>query len=299
MSLPYAVGEWRLRAAMSLALILPVLIALLLAWYASAQRPEPSHPAILSPAAAISTAQIEALFAHYDYHWPPAAGVPAIAIKSLPPGMGELAVEQRKSLFFRILMPLIVAENQRLQAERAWLQALDAGQAIAASPQLASLAGEYGLDPSLPFDVLLEALLQRVDVVPPALVLAQAANESGWGTSRFSREANNLFGEWTYQEELGLLPQRRPEGASHFVRRFDTLRDSLRSYLHNLNSGRAYEPFRRIRAGMREQGQELDPLRLAEGLQRYSARGSDYVRELQLMIRSNGLNTLGPMDLRR
>ena len=299
MNRPYLVGEWRLRAAMTLAVVVPLLVALLLAWYASAQRPEAPQPLVLTPAASISTSQVDALFARYDYLWPPVTGVPAIAVKRLPPGMGDLPVEQRKSLFFRMLLPLVVVENQRLQAEREWLQALHADGAYAASQQLKSLAAEYRLDPSLPSDELLESLLQRVDVVPVALVLAQAANESGWGTSRFSREANNLFGEWTYQAELGLLPQRRPQGATHYVRRFDTLRDSLRSYLHNLNSGKAYESFRRIRAEMRVQGQELEPLRLAEGLLRYSARGGDYVREIQLMIRNNGLNTLGPLDLRR
>jgi Bax protein len=108
---------------------------------------------------------------------------------------------------------------------------------------------------------------------------------------------NNLFGEWTWDEENGVIPRYRHQDATHYVRRFDSLRQSVNSYLHNLNSGHAYDTLRALRAKMRSEGEVLDPVRLAAGLENYSARGSEYVQEIQTMIRSNGLNKLGPLDL--
>ena len=217
--------------------------------------------------------------------------------------MSVLEVERKKALFLRALLPLVLAENARMREERRWLEAVMANggaDAPAHRERLMQLAGNYGLgagtdEPA----VLMERLYRRVDVVPVGLVLAQAANESGWGTSRFSHEANNLFGEWTYNAGEGVLPRQRAEGADHFVRRFGDLRASVRSYIHNINSGRAYAQLRELRAQMRREGRELDPLQLATGLMRYSARGEAYVAEIRAMIRSNGLNTLGPMRLAR
>jgi Bax protein len=165
--------------------------------------------------------------------------------------------------------------------------------------RIEQLARTYRVDLSLPVEQQLNQLLIKVDIIPPGLVLAQAANESGWGSSRFSQEVNNLFGEWTYNPESGVLPANRPEGADHYVRRFDSLRASVRSYMQNLNSGQAYTLFRRLRADMRQKGKPLDPIVLAEGLKRYSARGGDYISEIQAMIRHNDLNSLGQLDLVR
>ena len=106
---------------------------------------------------------------------------------------------------------------------------------------------------------LLPRLYRRIDVVPVGLVLAQAANESGWGTSRFSLEVNNLFGEWTYKARHGVLPQQRADGARHFVRSFGNLRASVRSYMHNINSGQAYAPLRELRARMRLKPRKNSP----------------------------------------
>ncbi|MCW8841336.1 MAG: glucosaminidase domain-containing protein [Gammaproteobacteria bacterium] len=293
-------GEWPLHLAMLLASVLPVLIALLLSWYIETQRPGPIHPVSLSVQSFSSTDEIEEVFARYGYHWPPSAEVPAIAIRALPPAMDVLPPAQKKSLFFRILLPMVVAENRRLVSERQWLQGILSGRIASFAPQrLEALAVAYRLDPALPLERLLTQLLLRLDEVPAGLVLAQAANESGWGTSRFSRKANNLFGEWTWDHRQGVLPAQRPEGATHYVRRFGSLYESVRAYFNNLNSGPAYRPFRRLRAAMRKEGKPLDPVVLAEGLIHYSARGSDYVEEIQLMIRINNLNKLGPLDLVR
>ncbi len=121
-------------------------------------------------------------------------------------------------------------------------------------------------------------------------MLAQAANESAWGTSRFTRVANNLFGQWTWQAAHGIVPASRPEGERYLVRKFPSLRDSVRDYLYNLNVGHAYEGLRRLRHEMRRRGQPLDAAILAAGLSRYSGRGAAYVEEIRRIIRGNHRN---------
>jgi len=299
MSAPSCTHEWRCRSMMALAVVFPVLLAMLLSWYGFRQQPEPFLSVPLRPATANSVKQLEALFSKLDYTWPPQKTVPAVAVRSLPPGFKQLQVQKKKSLFFRSLLPLVVAENDRLRAERDWLQRIETGRIEPDPERLQAMAKRFRIDVELSQKALLKALLQRVDVVPPGLVLAQAANESGWGTSRFAREVNNLFGQWTWDADKGVVPRRRAEGANHFVRRFASLRESVRAYLHNINTGHAYAELRAVRASMRSKGISLDPLHLATGLEKYSARGTAYVQEIQTMIRSNGLNKLGPLDLSR
>jgi len=136
---------------------------------------------------------------------------------------------------------------------------------------------------------LVKELVRRVDVIPTSLVLAQAANESGWGTSRFAREGNNIFGQWCFDEGCGLVPNRRGEDASHEVRAFASVDAAVRAYFRNLNTHPSYEDLRTLRASMRMQGLKLNSMVLARGLTRYSERGMDYVEELQDMIRINEL----------
>ena len=162
---------------------------------------------------------------------------------------------------------------------------------------MGKLAELYRVNGDLNDPLVRDILLRRVDEVPPALVLAQAANESAWGNSRFAREANNLFGQWTYKQDLGMVPARRDEGARHYVRVFPDLRSSVRAYLRNINIGHAYLDLRRMRARMRAAGQQLDPYRLSDGLLRYSQRGEEYVNEIRTMMSINGLDQLGPLQL--
>jgi Bax protein len=144
-----------------------------------------------------------------------------------------------------------------------------------------------------PADSLLDqvnALLVKVDVVPESLVLAQSANESGWGTSRFARQANNMFGVWCWSPGCGLKPLQRTEGLTHEVARYATVQDSVNAYIHTINTNPAYADLRDIRAAHRAGDEIMSGLALAEGLIRYSERGMDYVREIQQMIRVNNLH---------
>jgi len=213
-----------------------------------------------------------------------------------------LSVARKKALFLRVLLPAVLAENKQIRQQRAWLlQLLADGLPSKDSvtwQHLQQLADEYAVSGNLNEADMRRRLLERVDEVPVALVLAQAANESGWGTSRFVLQANNLFGHWTYSADKGLVPLQRDKDKTHRVRIFPTLRLSVRSYLHNLNTGRAYQRLRQLRASLREQKLPLDSEYMAAGLVNYSERGEDYVREIRALIRSNALDQYETMQLR-
>ena len=147
------------------------------------------------------------------------------------------------------------------------------------------MAGRYDVHPAD-----LEALIQRVDVVPPSLAIAQAAEESGWGTSRFAVEANAVFGQWTFQKGEGVVPARRDAGKRHEVRSFPGLRHSVIAYMHNLNIHWAYEEFRRVRGHLRESSAKLTGDVLAGTLRKYSERGLKYINTIRTIMRVNGLN---------
>jgi Bax protein len=208
-------------------------------------------------------------------------------------------IDARKSAFFEFLSSFIEAENQRIAAMRAELlpisEVVRSGQMLSEveAERLAYIAAEYrlaesGLEPK----ALVRELLRRVDELPVSLVLAQAANESAWGTSRFAREGNNIFGQWCFDEGCGLIPARRGKGATHEVRAFASIEASVKAYFRNLNTNRSYEDMRELRTAMRMQDMAMDSMVLARGLTRYSERGLAYVNELQNIIRVNRLLTL-------
>src|SRR5690606_24219440 len=130
----------------------------------------------------------------------------------------------------------------------------------------------------------------RVDILPSSLVLAQAANESAWGTSRFALEGNNFFGQWCWSEGCGLVPQQRHSGAAHEVQSYASVADSVRSYFMNINTFPSYLELRRTRQRLRDQGKPLDRHALAEGLERYTERGAEYVKEVRAIIQVNELH---------
>lgn len=251
-----------------------------------------------------SAGALQELFRQHDYQWPPSGPVPPLAVRRFPNDLGELPVGERKSLFFRTLLPMILAENQLIRDQRQKMNLID--QKLRREPNaeldeqqqtlLETLWKRYRVDGDIRDADARSRLLRRLDVIPPSLALAQAANESGWGTSRFTLEANNLFGVWTWDESIGLMPKRRNEGATHFVRIYPSLYSSIRGYMRNLNTGQAYRSLRATRARMRQQGRSLDGLELAGGLERYSERGEHYIREIRSMIRQNNLHRL-PREL--
>lgn len=208
-------------------------------------------------------------------------------------------VDARKEAFFDYLTAYVESENARIMHAREQLvplYAVTARDLPLSEPErriVREIAEEYRLDPeSMSEAALVRELILRVDIIPTSLVLAQAANESAWGTSRFAREANNIFGQWCFDEGCGLVPERRASNASHEVRAFDSVESSVRAYFRNINTNHTYAYLRELRADMRERGEPLNSLILAHGLTRYSERGHAYVDELQSIIRFNGLANL-------
>jgi Bax protein len=250
---------------------------------------------------------LEKAFQHQGYQLDKLEnGVPPLILLSLPKDLPQLRSKQeKKRIFFKSLLPMILLANEEISQEREQLQRLnrtleqDLRLHAPDLRQLANLAKRYHVknqnrEPSQ----VIDELLQRVDVIPPELALAQAANESAWGTSRFSQLANNLFGEWTFVPGTGIVPEDRPEGATYEVRRFASVYESVRAYLRNLNTHSAYQELRRMRAEARAANTPLDGVKLAEGLVRYSIRGQDYVSDLQSLILQNRLSRFANASLR-
>jgi Bax protein len=136
----------------------------------------------------------------------------------------------------------------------------------------------------------IQQLKTKVNFIPAALILAQAANESAWGTSRFAREGNNFFGQWCFSKGCGIVPNSRNSGANHEVASFDSPLGSVKSYIRNLNSHPTYALLRTLRQQSIDDGQRVSGELLAQGLIGYSERGEEYVKEIQSMIRYNKLS---------
>ncbi|MEC7939099.1 MAG: glucosaminidase domain-containing protein [Pseudomonadota bacterium] len=206
-------------------------------------------------------------------------------------------VNEKKDTFFSYLRPSINIENKRITKERAFLTKLSETGLSNVDSEDASYAKQLGKLYSLPVpssgldDAWLTEMLNRVNVLPEALVLTQAANESAWGTSRFATKANNYFGHWCYTKGCGLVPLQRNEGSSHEVAIFSSSQESVHRYFMNLNRNRAYADLRAIRAKLAAKGDDLlttqTATEISNGLLKYSERGSDYVTDLQAMIRHN------------
>ncbi|KPV40315.1 hypothetical protein AN478_09510 [Thiohalorhabdus denitrificans] len=212
-------------------------------------------------------------------------------------------VGERKAAFFAFLRPIAEAVNEREAARRERLRR--AAERLEAGAELSAEEGEWVRSMADRYRVAAEGrpprevvahLLRRVDTIPVSLILAQAAKESAWGTSRFAREGNNLFGQWCFEPGCGIVPARREEGLSHEVRRFPTVRSSVAAYVRNLNSHPRYAELREIRARLREEGRPVTGHALAAGLDGYSAQGEAYVEAVRDLIRHNDLGAVADAE---
>ncbi|MEM7223485.1 MAG: glucosaminidase domain-containing protein [Pseudomonadota bacterium] len=242
------------------------------------------------------SAHLEAVFTDLGYRLEDVrdgASVPRVYVTALPRDLADLnSVGERKALFLRTVLPLVLMSNQELENERAHLKDLAAEVARGESLRAADLAWiERSRERyDLPEDAGFAALLERIDVIPPSLALAQSIEESGWGTSRFARNGNALYGQRTWSPSIiGLVPDKRASKEKHRVRSYMNLMGGVRAYMHNLNSHPAYEDFRRKRAAQRAAGDNLDGRALGGTLLSYSERGQDYVDQIHGLMRTNGL----------
>lgn len=254
-------------------------------------------PRGLAPQARLDVADAHRLYEDLGYGLDDVADagreVPRVFLTKVPHGLQDTPdVETKKSVFLRTMLPLVLRVNEGILADRARIQEIAARRAEgrvhpADERWLAEMAEDYGLA-----KVDVRKLLQRVDIIPPSLALAQAAEESGWGTSRFARQGNALFGQWTWDSDNALVPRDRKAGASHGIKAFPSLLQAVKAYARNLNTHRAYGEFRVVRAAMRRAGAEPTGPRLAETLTRYSERGMDYVKTLRVIMDANQLAAL-------
>lgn len=187
------------------------------------------------------------------------------------------------------MLPVIEAENNKILKEREFIEnTLKKNIFLINSSnisKLIKLQKKYKI--SKLYD--LKSYLKRIDIIPPSLALAQAAIESGWGKSRFVQEANNLFGQWTYSG-VGIIPVDRVEGATHRIRVFKNLQDSVANYMLNLNMGWAYSDFRKQRYTLRQQDKPLEGYVLAGTLLMYSSAGEVYIDKVRNLIKDNNFS---------
>ena len=202
--------------------------------------------------------------------------------------------EARKARLVNLLLPAIQNNNRELLKKRRRLVTLHeqiaAGQSLDPKDRiwLEDLSQRYRLDVAEPPDSnWSRILLRRIDVVPADLALAQGALESAWGTSRFAVEGNNYFGHWCFVPGCGLVPQHRRDGARPEVARFSSAAESVRRYMHNLNSHPRYTELRLIREKARQQQQPFTGSDLAAGLEGYSELGEEYIGMVRSLIRQN------------
>jgi len=212
--------------------------------------------------------------------------VKPIYLTKLPRDLKTLGDTKKKSeIFKKILLPLILDENQKIMEDRKKLfQILSKNfNTVGERVWLKRRFKEYKID-----DQDLSKLKMRMDIVPVSIAIAQAANESGWGTSRFALEGNALFGQWTWSKK-GISPKNQDPNKSHKVLQFQILKASVKAYKNNLNTHNAYREFREARAKLRQDESVINGLLLTKYLKKYAAIGEQYVAILNDIIKKNSL----------
>ncbi|WNC67394.1 glucosaminidase domain-containing protein [Thalassotalea nanhaiensis] len=199
----------------------------------------------------------------------------------------EMPVALKKEVFFRLMAPLVLISNERILLERQEVK-----MASLDSQTLKALAVKYSVlenEQQAMTEELRTNLLTKVDIMPPSLALAQAAEESGWGTSRFAEEGNAFFGQWDFSGK-GMAPkQQRKELGDYGLARFDSPLGSVEGYMFNINTTTAYAKLRTLRAELRANGDAITGMELAGTLDKYSERGQAYIDSIREMISYNKL----------
>jgi len=247
-----------------------------------------------------TTESLQKYFTETNYNWPIESlkHIPEETLTTLPNDINSITdAKSRKILFIQIMLPIIQAEKKHIRTVRKTVEDKlnRTGNNAANHEWFKQLLKEYNVK-STTFIEQRKNLLNRLDELPTTLILAQAAIESGWGTSRFAREGNSLFGQWTFSKKGGITPEKREAGKSHQVQAFDSIQASVRSYIKNLNRNRAYKELREYRNEMRQNNKPYDAFKLAEGLHRYSQKGKKYVDILHTIMRSDEFKVIHNLE---
>jgi len=220
--------------------------------------------------------------------------VKPIYFTQFPKDLDELqSTRLKKDTFIKIVLPLIVAENEKILADRKKLKL------ISNKKFTTDLEKQWLRQKLLEYKVKkgnIEELIVRIDIVPTSIALAQAAKESGWGTSRFALEGNAIFGQWTWSGH-GIAPLDRESNKNHKILKFPILRASVKAYQNNLNTHKSYVKFREKRSYMREKNNTISGLELTDTLKNYAQTGSEYIKILNQIITQNKLTDFEPVRL--
>ena len=220
--------------------------------------------------------------------------VKPIFLTKLPKDLKSMgSTKNKRELFIKIILPLILAENQKIEEDRKKLFKILGKNfnTVGERVWLKRRFKEYKIE-----DKDLSKLKMRMDIVPVSIAIAQAANESGWGTSRFALEGNALFGQWTWSKK-GISPKNKDPNKSHKVLQFQILRASVRAYKNNLNTHNAYREFREVRAQLRQENVIVEGDKLTKYLKNYAAIGEKYVSILDDIIEKNSLTDFDRANL--
>jgi len=237
----------------------------------------------------LTAATIEELFKSTNYNLEDVRKnklVKPISLTLLPNEIKKIEnTKKRKDFFIQIILPLVIKENNNIKIDRKKLfSILNKNKNTKVEKiWLNSKFKQYGIS-----NKDLSTLKVRMDEVPVSMAIAQAAKETGWGTSRFAQEGNALFGQWTWSGE-GIKPSDADDDSTHKVMKFKVLQASVKAYQRNLNTHSSYKDFRSVRAELRDKGEKLDSMILSEHLDKYAETGKEYVKILQQIIRQNSL----------
>jgi Bax protein len=237
----------------------------------------------------LSAATLEQLFKDTNYNLEDVRNkklVKPVSLSLLPNEMSMIEnTKKRKELFIKIILPLIIKENNYIKLDRKKLFSIlnKSRNTNKEKKWLEKKFKQYGV-----VNKDLSTLKIRMDEIPTSIAIAQAAKETGWGTSRFALEGNALFGQWTWSGN-GIKPYDAEDNSTHKVMRFKVLQASVKAYHRNLNTHSSYKNFRSARAELRDQGKKLDSIELSEHLDKYAETGKKYVKILQQIINQNKL----------
>ncbi len=236
-----------------------------------------------------TTSEIDALFREVKYDLEEVRGtklVKPIDIGLLPNEIKNISdSKKRKEMFIKIVLPLVLKENNKIRIDRKRLFVILSKNSNTDIEKkwLKKKYKQYGVRQND-----LSTLKIRMDEIPVSLAIAQAAKETGWGTSRFALKGNALFGQWTWSGE-GLKPKNAEKGDEHKVMKFFSLQLSVRAYLRNLNTHSSYKDLRKARTKLRNKNKPLDSIILSNHLDKYAETGNEYIEVLQKIITQNNL----------
>ena len=252
---------------------------------------------VILPDLNLKTETVLNLFKEVDYNLKEVRSeklVKPIYFTQFPKDLSEIqSVKLKKETFIKIVLPLVVAENEKILADKEKLKILENKK------YTTDLEKQWLRQKLLEYKVKkgdLKELAKRIDIIPTSIALAQAAKESGWGTSRFALEGNAIFGQWTWSGQ-GIAPLERSSNKNHKILKFPILRASVKAYQNNLNTHKGYSNFREKRLKIRQTNKKIKGLELTETLKNYSQTGSEYTKILNQIIRENRLADFEPVKL--